>query len=247
MKISKRIASLFLAGALSASLAAPAFASSGKVDVAGAINLPTINVVLPTAASLTLNPYGLNVKLSKTDTEGVTDKVISPTMYVKNLSNIGVQVKATVAGTVGKGSTAQFLTAAPTSSTEDKGAYVYVLFNIQDDATTELEAPSTAPTPGTTYGTALVNVVATGDDPAEVKGFELDATASTAAGTANQLAPTATKDPAEGGVLAFRFFGDAVASPKDDDGNLVAWTDKDTLSASIAFTFDVVPGAIVTD
>lgn len=242
----KKILSAALALVMSASLTAPAFASSGKVDVAGAINLPTINVVLPTAASLTLNPYGLNVKLSKTDTEGVTDKVISPTMYVKNLSNIGLQVKATVAGTVGKGSTAQFLTAAPTASTTDKGAYVYVLFNIQDNATEALEAPASAPTPGTTHGTALVNVVETDGDPAEVKGYELDATASTTPATINQLAPTATKDPAAGGVLAFRFFGDAVASPKDEDGTLIPWTDKDVLNASIAFTFDVVPGAIVT-
>lgn len=243
----KKIISMFLALVMALALAVPAFASSGKVDVAGAINLPTINVVLPTAASLTLNPYGLNVKLDRNDTEGVEDTVISPTMYVKNLSNIGLQVKATVAGTVGKGSTAEFLTAAPTTGSTEKGAYVYVLFNIQDDAATALDAPSTAPTPGTTHGTALVNVVADGDDPAEVKGYELNATASTTTATINQLAPTATKEPAAGGVLAFRFFGDAVPSPKDDDGNLVPWTDKDTLSASIAFTFDVVPGAIVTD
>jgi len=243
----KKFASAVMAGVMALSLTAPAFASSGKVDVTGAINLPTINVVLPTAASLTLNPYGLNVKLSKTDTEGVTDKVISPTMYVKNLSNIGLQVKATVAGTVGKGSTAEFLTSAPTAASTDKGAYVYVLFNIQDDATTELEAPASTPTPGTTHGTALVNVVADGDDPTEVTGYELDATASTTPATINQLAPTAGKEPAEGGVLAIRFFGDAVASPKDHDGNLIPWTDKDTLSASIAFTFEVVPGAIVTD
>lgn len=245
----KKIVSMFLALVMALALAAPAFASSGKVDVTGAINLPTINVVLPTAASLTLNPYGLNVKLDKTDTEGVTDTVISPTMFVKNLSNIGLQVKATVAGTVGKGSTAKFLTAAPTASDTDKGAWVYVMFKIQDDATTAIDKPAAAstPTPGTTHGTALVDVVADGDDPAEVKGYELDAIASTTAATINQLAPTAdTKNPAEGGVLAFRFFGDAVASPKDDAGNLVPWTDKDTLSASIAFTFDVVPGAIVT-
>lgn len=243
----KKIISMFLALVMALALAVPAFASSGKVDVAGAINLPIINVVLPTAASLTLNPYGLNVKLDRNDTVGVEDTVISPTMYVKNLSNIGLQVKATVAGTVGKGSDAQFLTAKPAATDTDKGAWVYVMFNIQDDATTAIEKPTADPTPGTTHGTALVNVVATGDDPAEVKGYELGATASTATASINQLAPTATKEPAAGGVLAFRFFGEAVATPKNDDDSINAWTDKDTLSASIAFTFDVVPGAIVTD
>lgn len=241
----KKITSMFLALVMALALAVPAFASSGKVDVAGAINLPTINVVLPTAASLTLNPYGLNVKLDKNDTDGTEATVISPTMYVKNLSNIGLQVKATVAGTVGKGSNAQFLNAKPGTSTTDKGAWIFVMFNIQDDATTAIDRPGSDPTPGTTHGTALVEVVADGADPAEVKGYELDAAASKVTGSINQLAPTATKEPAEGGVLAFRFFGDAVATPKNDDDSINAWTDKDTLSASIAFTFDVVPGEIV--
>lgn len=251
----KKFASAVMAGVMALTLTAPAFASSGKVDVAGSINLPTINVVLPTTASMVLNPYGLSVKLNPKDTTETpsTDTVLSPTMYVKNLSNIGIQVKATVAGTVGKGSNAQFLTAKPGSTDKDKGAWVYVKFNIQDDATTAIEKPATDPTlsgSSATHGTALVSVIATGSDPTEVNGFGLDAAASTAAATINQLAPTATKDPAAGGVLAFRFFGEAVQSPEKTEGTdsvLDPWTDKDVLSASIAFTFEVVPGAIVTD
>lgn len=226
----KKIVSMFLALVMALALAAPAFASSGKVDVAGAINLPTINVVLPTAATLTLNPYKLNVKLDKTDTTGSEDQIISPLMTVKNLSNIGVQVGANVKGVLGKGSTATFKNASAAAVTAAKEVFVYVKFLIGDPdmAATDITAETTPTTGGM--------VVILSDTETDVATLKPSIAADTT-GNTNILAATSdTKNPADGGVLGFRFFGDAA--------KVTDWTDKDTVGATIAFTFTPVSGVL---
>ena len=52
------------------------FADDVKVE--GSINLPTINMVLPTTASMIMNPYELNVKLNPRDPDEtpVDDQII---------------------------------------------------------------------------------------------------------------------------------------------------------------------------
>lgn len=226
----KKIVSMFLALVMALALAVPAFASSGKVDVAGAINLPTINVVLPTAATITVNPYKLNVKLDKNDTTGSEDQIISPLMTVKNLSNIGVQVGANVKGVLGKGSTATFKNATAAAGTTAKEVFVYVKFLIGD---ADMEATDiTAETTPSTGGMVVI-LSDTETDVATLKpGIAADTTNKT-----NILAATSdTKNPAEDGVLGFRFFGDV--------SKVTDWTDKDTVGATIAFTFTPVAGIL---
>ena len=100
----KKITSMFLALVMALALTIPAFASSGTVKVEGSIQVPTLNVVLPTTASMVMNPYNMSVKLDPRDpASAVNDQIISPTMEVKNLSNIGVQVGIKVTGTKGRG------------------------------------------------------------------------------------------------------------------------------------------------
>ena len=144
----KKLISTAMAGVMALSLSLPAFADDVKVE--GSINLPTINMVLPTTASMIMNPYELNVKLNPKDPAEtpVDDQIISPLMTVKNLSNIGVKVAVSVQGTKGRG-TAAFATGTTQGSTKStvKEAFVYAKFLIGDPdmAIGDITAPTTAP------------------------------------------------------------------------------------------------------
>ena len=231
---SKKILSMFLALVMALALAVPAFAEDVKVE--GSINLPTINVVLPTSTSMIMNPYQLEVKLNPKDANETpsTEQIISPLMTVKNLSNIGVQVGVTVAGTVTKGSTATLATAKLTGgNSTDKEAFVYVKFLIGDpDMSADDIVKGTEPTAKGDYELILA---ADADFPTKL---DPDGTADKT-NKSNILAATSdAKNPAEGGVLGFRFFGDMVSAPDD------SWTDKDTLGATLSFTFTPIAGIL---
>ncbi len=213
----KKITSMFLALVMALALTIPAFASSGTVKVEGSIQVPTLNVVLPTTASMVMNPYNMSVKLDPRDpASAVNDQIISPTMEVKNLSNIGVQVGIKVTGTKGRGDV-EFATGSAASSST-KEAYVYVAFEIGN---TGLDV---ADTNGSGTSTVVLS-----DTEQDVTDFLSTAAAS----NANTLAASADgKAPAADGVLGFKFFGDTAP--------VTTWTDKDTLAATIAFTFTPV-------
>ena len=239
----KKIISMFLALVMALALAVPAMADDVKVE--GSIQLPTINVVLPSTASMILNPYGLNIKLDKNDTTGSTAQIISPVMQVKNLSDIGIKVDIQVAGTKGKG-TADFSSADldpdATTPVTTKVANVIGYFKIVANADLATFAvPSTAD--GTGDGEIQLATVAQGSTVPYVAGFNTTDEADTRNRT-NVLAPSKDKKTAEDkGILAFTFSGTAVASPKKTEGSATVadpWTDKDTLGATVTFTFTAV-------
>lgn len=244
----KKFASAVMAGAMALSLTAPAFASSGKVDVAGSINLPTINVVLPTTASMIMNPYKLNVKLNpKDETEIPTqDQIVSPLMTVKNLSNIGVQVGINLVGVPAKGSTATFATGAVGNST-DKEAFVYAKFlkGNPDMDVTSIAKEATAPS-ADGAAIAIVTADADGSFPTD---FDPDGVADTT-NKKNILIGTTGKTPADGGVLGLRFFGDMVSAPEKTENSTTVsdpWTDKDILNVTMTFTFSPVASSLPED
>ena len=209
----KKIASLFLALVMTLSLAVPAFAQNGTVKVEGTIQMPTINVVLPTVASMVLNPYKMDVKLDPKSSTVSTDQVVSTLMQVKNLSDIDIAVKAKATGTIGKGTVA-FANASVASDTSAPKAYIYGVFAV-GNADDTLSA-----------GTPSVVLATTEKD---VDGFG----PSDAVGNTNTLKASADKKtPAPNGVLNFQFFGDT--------SDVTTWTDKDTLGATVAFIFTPV-------
>ena len=234
----KKITSMFLALVMALSLAVPAFASSGTVKVEGSIQMPTINVVLPTTASMVLNPYSMDVKLNPKDTTTYDDQVISPVMEVKNMSNIDMQVGIQIAGTKGKGDV-KFATAAPAANAANKEAFIYAVFQIG-------AAGMTITDPGNV--TADAANVAILDEPAsgaaaatpkDVTNFET--VAGAAADDDNTLAATVLntttnkQEAAPTGVLGFRFFGST--------SDVTTWTEKDTLGATLTFKFTPVANA----
>lgn len=246
----KKIISMFLALVMALALAVPAFASSGTVDVPGTVNLPTINVVLPTTASMIMNPYQLEVKLNPKDTTETakTDQIITPLMTVKNLSNIGVQVGVTVKGTIGKTSNATFAAADVTPATEtSKTAFIYAKFlkGDPDMAIGDIGKETTAPT----ADTATITIVTADADGSFPTAFDPDATQA----AANTLTGTTdSKNAADGGVLGFRLFGSMANAPEKAGtaaGTTVAdpWTDKDAMSVSFSFTFTPVASSLPVD
>lgn len=231
----KKITSMFLALVMALSLTVPAFASSGTVKVEGSIQLPTINVTLPTTASMIMNPYSMDVKLNPKDTTTVNDQIVSPVMEVTNLSNIDMQVGIQIAGAKGKGD-AKFAAAAPTAGATDKEAFIYAVFQIG-------AAGMTISDPGNvTADAANVAVLeepasgATTATPKDVTNFET--VAGTVADSNNTLAATVLntttnkQEAAPTGVLGFKFFGTT--------SDVTTWNDKDTLGATLTFKFTPV-------
>lgn len=179
----KKITSMFLALVMALALTIPAFASSGTVKVEGSIQVPTLNVVLPTTASMVMNPYNMSVKLDPRDpASAVNDQIISPTMEVKNLSNIGVQVGIKVTGTKGRGDV-EFATGSAASSST-KEAYVYVAFEIGN---TGLDV---ADTNGS--GNSTVVLSDTEQDVADFLSTAVASNANTLAASADGKAPLPT-------------------------------------------------------
>lgn len=248
---------MFLALVMALALAVPAMAEDVKVE--GSITVPTINVVMPTTASIMLNPYGLSVTLVKGGTPS-TEQVISPVMQVKNLSDIGMKVAIKVAGTKGKG-TADFSSAdldPDTTTVTAKVANIVGYFKIvtnaalADDQIAAFMTAAVNADPSTNDdGAVQVMTVGEGATAPEVTAFTAAADATEGTGTdRNVLAPSADKkNPADYGVLAFTFTGTAVASPQKTESGVTSadpWTEKDTLGATVSFTFTPVPGAIAT-
>lgn len=244
----KKIVSMFLALVMALALAVPAMADDVKVE--GSIQLPTINVVLPSTASMILNPYGLNVKLDKNDTTGSTAQIISPVMQVKNLSDIGMRVDIQVAGTKGKG-TADFSNADldpnATAPVTAKVANVWGYFQIVTAAELDTFTINLNSIDATTNGAIQLATVGQGATAPYVYEFD-PAQDNEIASRANVLAPSKDKkNPEDNGILAFTFAGTAVASPKKTEGSATVadpWTDKDTLGATVTFTFTPVASDI---
>ncbi len=219
----KKLISTAMAGVMALSLSVPAFASSGTVKVDGSIQLPTINVVLPTTASMVMNPYKMSVKLDPKDpASAVQDQIVSSTMEVKNLSNIDVQVGIKVTGTIKNTTdTAPAFKTSSAASSSTKEAYIYAVFEIGDT------------------GLDVADTNGAGDNTVVLSTNETDVTnfAPGAASAANTLKASADlKAPATDGVLGFKFFGDVAP--------VTTWTDKDTMAATIAFTFTPVANTV---
>ena len=168
---------------------------------------------------MVMNPYKMSVKLDPRDpTTAVQDQIVSSTMEVKNLSNIDVQVVIKVTGTIKNTTdTAPTIKTTSAASSSTKEAYIYVAFEIGDT------------------GLNVTDTSGSGDDTVVLSTTEQDVTnfAPGAASAANTLKASADlKAPATDGVLGFKFFGDVAP--------VTTWTDKDTMAATIAFTFTPV-------
>lgn len=102
----KRFGSIVMAGALTLSLAAPAFAADAETPanqtvVDGGYVATPISVIVPTTGSAQINPYGLPVVVSATadgDPISITNQQITNIpMYIGNYGTVALDVSATLA------------------------------------------------------------------------------------------------------------------------------------------------------
>lgn len=96
----KRFASTVMAGVLTLSLAAPAFAAANTTVITGTYQDIEIAVEVPTTGTAQINPYGLPVTIDKTDrttAQIVDQKITTQPMNIKNQGTTPLDVNATLA------------------------------------------------------------------------------------------------------------------------------------------------------
>ena len=90
----------------------------------------TINVILPTAAHIILNPYGLPVETA----EGTSrSQIIGQTLTIANEGNTPVIVSASVVGCVSERSGAMYVPVPPAPDTAEKEIFLYAEFQNGDN------------------------------------------------------------------------------------------------------------------
>lgn len=216
----KKFVSLILACVMALSLCATALAANTTVtDLAEGAELEltsvtkgaTIQVLVPTIATIALNPYKMNVKLENdklVDDTAAGEQIISPMYQIENRSTLGVDVAVSVTGML-NGTGMSFVEAKHSTSTTDttKSAFVQMQYG--------LAAPGST-TMGTKKTITLKDREAVTNDPMTMLRYNASSTTNTS-------------------NLLFNFIGSL------NEKSAVAWSDEDTISATIAFTFTVNP------
>lgn len=239
----KRIISLLMAAAMTLSVGVSAYATStdvnittsdklstgGTVKVTGETNVGVVKVTVPTAGKLVINPYSLNYKVDDTTTK--TDQVIYPTQYITSNSTASLDVTATVAGLPSNNAK---LVAEPFDPIATHTAGEKVPNNLFLVMQTKDVAAAATPTEPTWTAIDKDTDITTGDFADDGNGY-FHALVVSARGTATKVgklaASTDTADDAQQTYVAFRLAGLAEKNPS------TPWTDKDKVTATIAFTF----------
>jgi hypothetical protein len=244
-KLTKRITSLALAGALAASLAVPAFAASNTTNVNGSYKEITIAVTVPSTGTVYINPYGLPISVEQSDNSTVKiegQQIASLPMYISNDGDTKLTVGATVSAKLGTKAAFELLSAAPKDTSKSKQAFVW--FEMKAASNTAL-GDSITPVDGkltlkdsmkdainkecadwskatVSYSSGSAVVVTTdsksGKNLATLEAADVDATTG-----------KVTYKP--GSFALFRLAGQVVQEPD------TAWSTSDSFTTTIAFTF----------
>lgn len=235
----KRFFAMAMAGVMTLSMGTVAFAAASDatqtLDIAGTVQAPTLNVVIPTAGSVVINPYGLEYEAG-TDDEGdpiiKTDQIISPEDYIYNAGDVAVQasatVKATVAGKAVIAAKAPSETYSTTKPDTTKSVYLYAEFSNVVDHDGLITDPSTE-VKGVDTFTFTDGYVAEDDILVSAKGAT-----KTNAFTLDKV--TGETDSEVTKVVAFRLAGEANGKAA------TAWTAEDSVTVNV--TFDFLPTVV---
>jgi len=212
----KKFFSALMAMSMAMALAIPAFASQTEtLEYEASTQAPTINIEMPSAASVILNPYKMEVTLSDGKTK-LSDQIVSPTACIKNTSDIGLKVNVTYSAVVG--GDVQVVSDTKTDITKSTDKLVKLELTL---GTVTKGDGSVAPT-----GTALLVT--------DSEQSLYDATATKP--TDNRISLAAASDKAPN-YLGIKLSGAAVAQPTEP------WTENDTVGATLVFEFTPVANA----
>lgn len=218
-------AMLALTGPVASAASVKDLAEATLFEYAGKVETGTIQVTMNTTGVVYVNPYQIEVPVFGEDATVVnsTDKVISPTQFIINESNTGLNVSITP--TITSESGVEIVKSSDIGSATKKS--VSVGFEIQEVTDDQAEPTWTA------------TAIDIGDPDAQ----------ETLVDTTVEI-PRGDSAPK---YAAFRVKGDAVSAPVKDvldsdgqpTGDTVAdpWTSDDSVTASIAFTFTPTGGA----
>lgn len=208
----KKLISTALAGVMSLSLAATAFATgalSQSMDITGTTQAPTIKITVPATGTVTVNPYKMEVTVGG---DKVTDQIISATQYIENASNVAVKVSAEVTGTPAGNLTLATATTQGTKAVTTNSVFMYFEMAVVD-------AGDATPTWATAYDSKSATQILVGSKAAKKADM-----LTLAAGDGSDAASA-------GGYAAFHLAGDAASTPT------TAWVAADKVDVAIAFTF----------
>lgn len=219
----KRFASTVMAGALTLSLAAPAFAADSQTVITATYAETTLDVTVPANTAATINPYGLPVTMEDaTTTLSGQPITISTPLMIENKSGVALKVGASIETTVGTGMTLETTKGSYDAETDKK---LYVEFQAFEaagiDGTTAADITKTNPA-----------WAALKDADAALK-VALDSTQAVDADpTGDDLVLREGKDGlAQAGGVAFVRLSGAVAKK-------AAWATTDKLVATITYSFE---------
>lgn len=215
----KKLASAVLAGALAFSLTVPAFATASDeltrgTAYEGELTAPTIKITLTDSGKVVVNPYKMQVTNPADPTgDKLTDQIVSAPLYIKNESNVALDIDAAVTGTAPTGVTFATTTTQGSKAVTTKSIFMFFEIKAAEDGTT-------SPFTGTsTYDAKSANQILVAAKEAKkakvlTMGAGVDDTGA--------AAPT---------YACYRLTGDAASAPT------TAWTADDAVSVSVAFTF----------
>jgi hypothetical protein len=246
----KKLLSMALACAMAASLAVPAFAatestSNRSLKVTAAYQAVTINVVVPTTGTVIIDPYSLPVVVGTDDSDGdITAKnqqIITKALAIKNQSDI--ELKVNVATTTALTGNLKLATSADsiTDSTTTNTAYIWLNFQksgLEGDMDTVSDT-AIAMCYHDAYDDDDKNFDWTSATYAEANEGKSQTILKSGAQTLKEgiVLDAATYQDKEfsayneGSIWFIKFDGKCVVEPK------TAWTTKDGLTCTMAFTF----------
>lgn len=176
--------------------------------------LPNIHVTVPTSGTVYLNPLKLPVSIG--DIEVDDEQIISTPACIANMSDAPLQVDVTVTGAVKTDSTMSLAVSPTKGKGTSKSAFVY--FEIQASDSEDPDDVEWASAYDKSKHVAVIEgVPITKKDIVRLSAKTLD------------------DEVADGGYAPFRLSGDAVETPDE------AWTKKDGIIVTVAFTFTPLP------
>jgi hypothetical protein len=240
-----------MATLMAASLAAPAFAADSdttesttnrSLKVEGTYQAVDIAVVVPSTGTVIVNPYALPVEIAKDSDEKAIkvegQQIATKPLAIKNKSEVALDINVSATATV-KGSLT--LAAAPVDVAKETKNAAFVYLDIEsstlagDDDTVTADAISSAYATQAASWTAYTVPDNDNPEPANLLVLKTSAVSKTGMGTlvASKLDEDdgSWKEYDEGSIAFVGLTGSCAQSPK------TAWTTKDGLTATIAFTF----------
>lgn len=184
--------------------------TSGEIEVSGTTTVPEIKITVPSTGNIVANPYKLEYDLG--DSKKSSDQIVSVPQFIKNESNVAIDVSASVTGEIYSNDkndkSVVFASAALKGTETTKSVFMYLDI-------VESENGSTA-TFGTAYDAKAANQLLVGTKTVTKKNVI-------------QLAkPESSSQPT---YAAYKFCGAVATNPAK------AWTTADKVSAKVVFTF----------